>query len=531
MSFQRRFWPGNLLIISFCFFLLSTLAQATTVVIPSDDELVIGARAIVRGRVLSVVARYDEQQRMVFTYVTLQVQEVWKGQITSDQIVLKEPGGTAGEFGTLLFGIPEFSRDERVLLYLDTWADGSLRVHQWFLGKFTLVQDSATGTTSAVRAAAGEKVAILGRSSGSGTDRMEVGSYSAMIRARVAANQISSQLNEARFYAATPLRTFPTHFIPVAAGEASAIANFTFLNQVQSPRWFQADSGQVVSFNINTEPAAGGSLPANETSSEIVTDVLNAMNALSSVSGSSLRLASGGSTTSCGLRGNDGNTISFNNCDSHFSATTGCSGIMAAGQITLYSVSNPSVINGTTFFRATEGDVSFNPYMTCAFTDRCNVQEVLTHELGHAVGLGHSSDPDATMSSHAHFDGRCASLRTDDANGIRFIYPSSTTPTPTPTPSPSPTATPTPVPTATPPSGVLIANPNPIRVCDGSGLGAAALPRRACGAHPGPASRGRRDRGYRGRREDARPGCPRAPKRLRAAGRVPRDEPRSARRS
>ena len=169
MSFQRRFWPGNLLIISFCFFLLSTLAQATTVVIPSDDELVIGARAIVRGRVLSVVARYDEQQRMVFTYVTLQVQEVWKGQITSDQIVLKEPGGTAGEFGTLLFGIPEFSRDELVLLYLDTWADGSLRVHQWFLGKFTLVQDSATGTTSAVRAAAGEKVAILGRSSGSGT--------------------------------------------------------------------------------------------------------------------------------------------------------------------------------------------------------------------------------------------------------------------------------------------------------------------------------------------------------------------------
>jgi len=162
--------PSNPFLISFCFLLLSSLAQATTVVIPSDDELIIGARAIVKGRVLSVVPRYDEQRQMVFTYVTLSVQEVWKGQITSTQIVLKEPGGTAGEFGTLLFGIPEFSRDERVLLYLDTWSDGSLRVHQWFLGKFALVQGGAAGRTSAVRAGAGESVAVLGRSaSGAGT--------------------------------------------------------------------------------------------------------------------------------------------------------------------------------------------------------------------------------------------------------------------------------------------------------------------------------------------------------------------------
>src|SRR6476660_8662747 len=102
MTCRRGLRPSNLLIISFCLFLLSTFAHATTVVIPSDDEMVIGARAIVKGRVLSVVANYDEQQRMVFTYVTLQVQEVWKGQITSSQIVLKEPGGASGEFGTLL---------------------------------------------------------------------------------------------------------------------------------------------------------------------------------------------------------------------------------------------------------------------------------------------------------------------------------------------------------------------------------------------------------------------------------------------
>jgi hypothetical protein len=36
----------------------------------------------------------------------------------------------------MFFGVPQFTVDEQVLLYLDTWQDGSLRVYQWFMGKF-----------------------------------------------------------------------------------------------------------------------------------------------------------------------------------------------------------------------------------------------------------------------------------------------------------------------------------------------------------------------------------------------------------
>ena len=47
-------------------------AAATTVIIPADDDLMIGARAIVRGRVLAVMCDFDQQGR-IYTYITLRV--------------------------------------------------------------------------------------------------------------------------------------------------------------------------------------------------------------------------------------------------------------------------------------------------------------------------------------------------------------------------------------------------------------------------------------------------------------------------
>src|SRR5262249_35929341 len=71
----------------------------------------------------------------------------------------------------------------------------------------------------------------------------------------------------------------------------------------------------------------------------------------------------------------------------------------------------------------------------------CNVQEVTAHEMGHSLGMGHSWDTNypppptateqaATMYYIAHFDGRCASIMSDDRAGITFIYPGSSTPPP-----------------------------------------------------------------------------------------------------
>ena len=467
MRSSRNFHARTFFINSLFLLLISGLAYATTVVRPSDDDLIIGARAIVTGRVLSISTRYDDKRDTVFTYITLQVQEAWKAKITSQQIVLKEPGGVYGDHATLFPGVPEFSVDEQVMVYLDTWPDGSLRVHQYFLGKFSLVEDTASGTTAALRAVAGDNVSVVGRATtGTITDRMEVRAYTEMVRSRIASNQILSAIHETRYYTGIPILAYPPEYIPVGNTESSSIEKFALFATSGSPRWFEADKGQPISFKVNTSPGSNPNLPANARPDQIVADVLDAMNALSNVSGSSLRLIMGGTTGSCGLAGNDGNTISFNNCDGYFSPSSGDAGVLAIGGITRFAAHNPRAINRTAFRAVAEADVSFNPYASSAYgNDHCKLQEVLTHELGHAVGIGHSDDSDATMSSSVHFDGRCAGLRENDQNALRGVYPALGTTTSDPAPARTSLLIPR----------TLNADPSRIAVCDGTPFGSTRL--------------------------------------------------------
>src|SRR5690606_18156004 len=86
----------------------------------------------------------------------------------------------------------------------------------------------------------------------------------------------------------------------------------------------------------------------------------------------------------------------------------------------------------------------------CPQWTACNLAEVITHEIGHAIGLGHSNDRDATMAPSADFDGRCAALGHDDIAGVTAIYPMAMVVTATATPTATlrrtdpPTLTPTP---------------------------------------------------------------------------------------
>jgi len=391
---------------------------ATTVIMPSDDNMIIEARAIVRGKVLSVGSALDEQQNRIFTYTTLRVQEVLKGQISERKIVIKEEGGQVGMRGTRIFGTPEFKVDESVLLYLDTWADGSLRVHQFFLGKFSIIDDPATGKTMAVRSSADEDVVVVGnlpqsdQPKGNITDRMELSAYTELVRARLAANLQTSQAFEERYYSGASLLTRPPEFASKAKrGEIQP--QYVFLAPSTPPRWFEIDSGQAVSFFVN---------PAGAFTPNYVTDVQSAMNAWSTISGSALRVVYGGPTDQCSPSGF--NTIIFNGCDGQWAPSSSCQGILALGGCSWFG--NTKVVNGTTFYQATGGFVTMNPNASCFFAGQdCNTSEVLTHEMGHALGLGHSLDPTATMYAIAHFDGRCAKAMPDDQAAMVFIYPGS----------------------------------------------------------------------------------------------------------
>jgi hypothetical protein len=399
--------------------------RASTFVIPTDDEMVIRARAIVRGRVLALESGLDDKQDGIYTYITLKVQEVLKGQITQRKIVLKEPGGQYGTRGSVVFGTPEFAIGENVIVYLDTWRDGSLRVHQMLLGKFAVVTDPASGKLFAVRNVAETGVQVLDQSSkGSITNRMELSAYTEMVGQRLVANRAAARQFDRDAYSGVPILDQP-------AGYARSTQKGDLEPQyhIWNPptRWFEADNGQSVVFKVNTDNAPP----------QVENDVVAATNAWSSVQGCSLRVVDGGTTHGCGLFGLDGeNTISFDNCDGYFSGTGTCSaGILAVTSIANYDRFQTTVVNGVTFYKALESNLTFNPFASCYFNDHIQLQEIMTHEMGHGLGLLHSwdvtfpgtptaSDQAATMYWVAHFDGRGASLRQDDIGGITFIYPS-----------------------------------------------------------------------------------------------------------
>src|SRR5215467_5023332 len=174
-----------------CFMLaLAAAANATTAIIPSDDQMIIASRAIIRAKVISQSCGFDSRHNIVYTYVTLRIREVLKGQITSSEIVLKEPGGQVDSLGSVVFGSPTFTSGEEVVLYLDTWADGSLRVHDMFLGKFSVTRDQRTGERIAVRQIPGPDVEMIPVTPmGTGpmaamesTSRMELSAYLRLVR-------------------------------------------------------------------------------------------------------------------------------------------------------------------------------------------------------------------------------------------------------------------------------------------------------------------------------------------------------------
>jgi len=466
---------------------VTALVQATTFVAPTDDELLSAADAVVLGQVLGIesAARADAPIR---TYVAIDPEEILVGELPLAPFVIREPGGVVGERAEWVFGAPEFRVGERVLLFLKKGPDGVLHTLHLALGKFSVqrepdgrevaLQNAGYGATVYTRA--GRR--IVRRVQGAPRDLEE-------LRARIGAAP------RGRSTGVPPVQ-FPLEMWEDKPREYRAA--FTFLG---SPaRWFEPDAGQAVAFRVQAGGDAGLGGAATTAA------VNDALAAWTHVPNSSLVLANGGEVPSvrfsgCGACADNSqacwadadcpgstcirNRVLFNDPFGEVDDPSGCGGTLALGGFC--ASTETKVVNGTTFRRIVSGVVMVNNgFWGCPFWNPCNVAEVLTHELGHTVGFGHSTVDSATMRATAHFDGRCAGLASDDEVAAAFSYPAapqSATPTPTVTtpPSATPTRTWTPTPalsaTATPSAtvGVPGGTPTPTVGAKNLALGKAAV--------------------------------------------------------
>src|ERR1700741_320694 len=138
---DRGFRVALLALLAFA--LITSPASASVVIPPADDDLIVHADAVVLGQVTDIES-HDDQRGKLSTYITIAIDEALKGDLTQATVTIRELGGQVGGRMGWVFANAEFTVGERVLLFLDQRADGTLRLMHFYLGKLSIVTDPAT---------------------------------------------------------------------------------------------------------------------------------------------------------------------------------------------------------------------------------------------------------------------------------------------------------------------------------------------------------------------------------------------------
>lgn len=112
------------------------------------DQLCKISENIVVGTVQKVEGYHGDWPgvgRVVFSDITIQVQDQWKGELPSTELVLQNPGGIAPDGQHMrASGMAEFKEGEKVLVFVNH-QNGRRWVAGWIQGKYEIVVERVVG--------------------------------------------------------------------------------------------------------------------------------------------------------------------------------------------------------------------------------------------------------------------------------------------------------------------------------------------------------------------------------------------------
>lgn len=402
-------------------------AHALSYVMPTDAELLRSSDGVLTAQIVDELSP-TTVGGIPHRRFRLAIENALAGTPLHGSAVLRYPGMTPRDgAGMHIPGVPELTVGDRVLVFHADVGNNELAANELSLGVFF-----------ETRAANGKRVyvrALEGAEDHGKRDRSEYAwardadAFEAWL-----ANASSRKAGKPNYWATG------YDALPVRAAKFN-LSNFNGIPR----RWFEFDAGQAV----NWRAVAGG--PPDATQFNYTSAMTTALAAWDSMSPWRVILRYTGDVL-VGDRDN-GNTVVWDDPANFFGTPYSCQGGMLAAT-TIRFLSSTTAFDGTRYHRIGAGE----PYGAQIITRKnigCHFNlpvgaagadgvEVLAHEFGHSLGLGHacsftSNDPDgapscagnpgqnsALMRASVHRLGRGATLGADDALAMKRLYPSPT---------------------------------------------------------------------------------------------------------